>query len=436
MADKTIPNLTAAAAFSAADLFAMHQGGTEAVKGSGSQLAEFIRDTIGATLFQGTGVTITPDDASEIITIAATAGGAGVSLTSQDLQFFGDGTDGNVTITTGTTVLARDMFYNNLTLSGTGKISLNGYRLHVAGILDLSAAPADCILAKYTAAGISDGTSASTSNPGDPANAFTRGWLVQNGTAGGGAQGQLTNGISGNPAYPYQPSGEAVSSGLGSQSNGIVGASGAGGTGTASTATAANPYTIDARKYLHRLRIDYFREPMKAAPSIGGSGGNGGGGDGTNRGGGGGGGGNGGGFAAVYARTINRSASTGARAINADGGNGGNGGTPTAGNAGGGSGGGAGGGGVIYLVYRFLTGAASTNTLSASGGLPGLSGNGVGTGTGANGTAGSDGGTITTIDLTTGTLTFVSGTTPTAGGAASGTTAGTGGASGSTTLSL
>src|SRR5579859_7573588 len=35
---------------------------------------------------------------------------------------FGDGSDGNVTISSGTTVITRDMYYNNLTINGSGQI--------------------------------------------------------------------------------------------------------------------------------------------------------------------------------------------------------------------------------------------------------------------------------------------------------------------------
>src|SRR5271166_403646 len=43
------------------------------------------------------------------------------------LESFGDGSDGNVNISSGTTTLTRDMFYNNLTLSGTGALVTAGY---------------------------------------------------------------------------------------------------------------------------------------------------------------------------------------------------------------------------------------------------------------------------------------------------------------------
>ena len=42
---------------------------------------------------------------------------------------FGTGADGNVTISSGTTTLTRDMMYNNLTISGTGILNERGYKM-------------------------------------------------------------------------------------------------------------------------------------------------------------------------------------------------------------------------------------------------------------------------------------------------------------------
>src|SRR5258708_7049394 len=46
---------------------------------------------------------------------------------TQVLESFGDGSDGTVTISSGTTTLARDMYYNNLTINGSGALVTNGY---------------------------------------------------------------------------------------------------------------------------------------------------------------------------------------------------------------------------------------------------------------------------------------------------------------------
>lgn len=50
----------------------------------------------------------------------------------------GDGSDGDVTITGGTTTLARDMFYNSLTITGTGVLATNGWRVFVKGTLSIA----------------------------------------------------------------------------------------------------------------------------------------------------------------------------------------------------------------------------------------------------------------------------------------------------------
>jgi hypothetical protein len=49
------------------------------------------------------------------------------------LQWFGDGSDGDVTINSGTTTLTRDMYYHNLTLSGTGILNNGGFTIYVSG---------------------------------------------------------------------------------------------------------------------------------------------------------------------------------------------------------------------------------------------------------------------------------------------------------------
>jgi len=50
---------------------------------------------------------------------------------------YGSGFDGDVTITS-TVFLTRDMHYRNLTLSGSGKLFTNGYRVYVSGTLTVN----------------------------------------------------------------------------------------------------------------------------------------------------------------------------------------------------------------------------------------------------------------------------------------------------------
>lgn len=61
--------------------------------------------------------------------------------------YFGGGTDGNLTISSGTTTLTRDTYYNNVTISGTAQIVTNGFRLFISGTLDLINASANAITA-------------------------------------------------------------------------------------------------------------------------------------------------------------------------------------------------------------------------------------------------------------------------------------------------
>ena len=66
---------------------------------------------------------------------------------------FGDGSDNDATISSGNTDLGRDMYYKNLTISGTGSIRCFGYQIHVSEVLDLSNAPANAIQAAGNVAG-------------------------------------------------------------------------------------------------------------------------------------------------------------------------------------------------------------------------------------------------------------------------------------------
>lgn len=60
----------------------------------------------------------------------------GVYNTRGGLAVYGPGTDGNVTIT-GTVVLNRDMYYNNLTVMGGAQLDTNGYRVFVKDTLNM-----------------------------------------------------------------------------------------------------------------------------------------------------------------------------------------------------------------------------------------------------------------------------------------------------------
>jgi len=255
---------------------------------------------------------------------------------------FGSGDDGDVTISSGTTTLSRDMYYNSLVVDSGATLAPAGYRIFVR---------------KFA---IINGT---VQRNGVSATSFTGASALANGTLGSssaGGTGNLANGAAGSALG----SGVGVAGGAGG--TGASGSGGLGGTVTAVSATQGGSQIVQAAPYniLGVIAVSTTRFNSS-------SGGGGGGGDSTNRGGGGG---SGAGLVLISARHLSGSGS-----INAIGGAGF---TPTTGNCGGGGGGG---GGVIVLLTGNDTTLTSL-TLSVAGGTPG---SGVGTGTaGAAGTAG------------------------------------------------
>jgi hypothetical protein len=353
------------------------------------------------------------------------AGGGGGGGGGTLLPYFGDGSDGDVTISAGVTNLTRDMYYNNLTLSGTGQINTSGYKIFVKGILDISAAGAAAIFAGATLNLNRNGGNASLSSGGGTGNTGT------------GTRNTLGNPPSAPTAGANGGTGAGAQAGLPITAGDVIAPghlSGAGGAGGAVGATAGGASraagTISSTFDVRTLRTHFATEIATYALIRGGSsgpGGSSGAGDGVGTGGGGGGGGAGGFIMLIAAATINRGASTAAAAIQARGGNGGNGASGNGGvNRGGGGGGAGGGGGWIYLIYETLTGATATNCLDATGGNGGNGGNGVGTGNGGNGGGSGSGGRIQVFDLGSGTQTVTSGAASVAGGAAVGSTGGTG----------
>lgn len=325
---------------------------------------------------------------------------------------FGNGQDGNITISSGTVTLTQDAFYNNLTISGTGSLVMNAYRVHVAGILDISTAPANGIRVVTTSAPNAAGTAAGAL-PGTLTSAeLNTGIRGVAGVAGGVAAGTTGTQISAvNVLIPPTNLG----------GRGGSGGAGSGGAGGAQGVTNVSTNFKPAYNYNPYL----LRGVIQGAGGPGGSAGGSGGGDGT-AGGGSGGSGSGGGVAFIAARTILRGASTAAGAISAVGGLGGGGGLPAGGNRGGGGGGGGGCGGYIQLVYAFLTGSTATNAIDVSGGRGGNGNNGAGTGLGGNGGGGGAGGVVVLIDVVQGTTGVTIGPVATLQTPAVGITGGTG----------
>jgi hypothetical protein len=335
---------------------------------------------------------------------------------------FGDGSDGSATITTSSAtisdwltsgVMQRDVFLSSLTISGSGSLNTNGYRIFVSGILDVSAAGTNAIQCNGNAGGV---------------NLFGAALVAQT-VGGSGVGGNLvgsvtnvspSNGGGGGGAAGFHSSADTAPGGSG---GGAVGAAtgsagGAGGVGTSGTGSAGGSAQNPA----------VFRYPslslVRGASLIGGGAGGGGGAGSGN----GGGGGSGGGVVFVSANTINRGSGATAPIISAIGGAGGI--SAVNGN---GSSGGGGGGGYIFLVYLFLTGTALANALAATGGA-GHAGydNGGGSSGGGGGGAG---GVITTISWG-GSVTTTMGSAGTAGGNTTLSSPGAGGAGGACAQTL
>jgi hypothetical protein len=76
---------------------------------------------------------------SQVLPTPLSGGGTSGGLSADFFTgFFGDGGDGNVTIT-GTTTLTREMHYNNLTVNAAGRLKPNGNRIFVSGTLTIFA---------------------------------------------------------------------------------------------------------------------------------------------------------------------------------------------------------------------------------------------------------------------------------------------------------
>jgi len=245
---------------------------------------------------------------------ALSYGGLSGPQSTSVLESYGDGSDGNTTISSGVTTLVRDMYYNNLTINGTGQINAAGFKIFIKGILDITAAPVAAIFN-------SGGAGASTgSQAGGAAGTAAVGVTVGQTAGAAGAGGTSTTGVG--------VQGAVSSSGQNGGATNPSGASGAGGPNAGSTAGAAaragivpvNPFPI------RRYETDLLRGATLITPGAGGPGGAGGSGDGVTVGNslGGGGGGGGGGVLGIWAKTINRGASTAVGAIQATGGIGGN----------------------------------------------------------------------------------------------------------------
>lgn len=337
------------------------------------------------------------------------------------IQDFGNGEDGDVTINAGIVTLTQDMYYNNLTISGSGQLRTNGFRVFVKNNLDISNAGVDAITLNGN-----DGASSATQTGASGGAAYVAATLGANTAGGPGGTGVVGAGAQAATIVAASPSNG------GNSGSGGAGGSGAAGAGGASRTGAISALPIDFARFTY----DIIRGVVLVQGGSGGGGGSSGGGDGVNLGRGGGGGGAGGGVVYLAVKNIIKGALTPASCITSKGGRGGNGSTASTGNTGGGGGAGGGGGGYIILFYQTISGPVVTNLMNASGGDGGTGGSGIGTGIGGNGGGGGSGGrcrvhcTLTQVGSTT------LGSAGVAGSAAVGTVGGAAGAGGACLKSI
>lgn len=319
----------------------------------------------------------TPSQTDALAGNNGTPSSANTYITQTGAFIPGDGSDGDVALTSGTTTLTRDMQYNSLSVSGTAILETAGYR----------------IFCKTTVSVDSSGGAVIRHNGNVGANAVARIAGVGGAAVAGITVPAGVVGASGNDGANGDAAGNNGATGTNKLLSigviGVVGGDGgaanirAGGTGgTAGTlSSSVNKVQTPA---MAAFLLDFQSGTVTACTGSSGSGGGGGGAanSGGQTGGGGGGAGASGGCVAIFA---NRFAFTGTNCIQARGGAGGNGGNGAGGSAAGGGGGGGGAGGQVILVG--VTIPSTATTVSVSGGTGGTAGTGA-IGTPTNGTTG------------------------------------------------
>lgn len=253
---------------------------------------------------------------------------AQINTLSSYSTVFGDGSDGDVTISGGTTTLARDMFYNNLTISATGILITAGFRVFVKKTLTME--PTGAGLIHNNGSGLVSGAV---------------GTLLS-----GGAGGVGVNGVPGaNTANSLGGSGGR---------GGNTGASGGTGSGGVATQLIATNGTIRQIPACFTGYVNGINAGVATSFAVTGGGGGGGGGNSIDPVAGGPGGG-GGGVVLIAAAVVVDSNGGGIRARGAAG-------ASSAGGSGGG-----GGGGVVILVYLTKTGTTLSAAVNTTGGAAG-----------------------------------------------------------------
>jgi hypothetical protein len=332
-------------------------------------------------------------------------------------KYLMDGSDGDVTISTNTT-LTSNMFYENLTIGTNSVLTSAGYLIFVRGTLTIDSGSSINMDGGDGGAGTAGtrGGSEAGGGGGTAGTAKSSPGILIGGTngGGGGAGGDMTGSNSGDPgatggAGPSRTANAVAVIGTGLGGNGGVGGrdnlsdgdgGGAGGAkgpiGTAAATLSAVDWLIAPDVYNLVDRVSLSIAAANTGGSGGGGGGAGEGGPDCGSGGGGGGAGASGGFIFVFASEIVNNG-----AIDSNGGDGsagaagGDGGVTNDDASGGGGGGGGGGtGGFVVLVYNEKSGSGSENINGGTAGGGGAAGSG-GSGTppdagdvGTNGNAG------------------------------------------------
>lgn len=319
------------------------------------------------------------------------------AFTAHLASFFGSGSDGNLTASSGTTTLSKPTYYDTVTLTGTAQIDTAGYPLYIK-TFNAQNAPARAIFRKggdAVAASTSGGTVVDTISLGGGGAA----------SQGGGGGTVNTNGTT---AGSY-PSTLAIGNGGTGGGGGTGGTSSAGKTGGAGRA-GTFPTARRPQQGLERMPVIPTNTAGTTFQVIcggqGGGGGGGGGGSALNSGVSGGGGGSGGAVLEVWIGTLITGASTPAALIDSYGGAGSTIGGGAANGSAGGAGGGGGGGGVARIFIGKRTGSAIANLVCARGGAGGSGGPGEGAGTAGGGGMAGGGGEVLAIVLTTGSVQY------------------------------
>ena len=322
-----------------------------------------------------------------------TTDGSAASWTSVNDEIFGNGADGNVTISVDTT-LSSDMYYDTLTINSGKVLTTAGYRIYCKTAL-VNNGTISWNGNNGTAGGNASGRTGGTAGTGGAALASTNiygGVAGVGGGAGGNGKRYSVDGAVAGDAGAAGSNGNSVTSAVGntgevgrtggSGRNGS-GGGGAGGVAGARTLSKVQPNQVNIALQFHEI----IGTGVNYLTCSGGSGGSGGGGGGgivnvgagnpdSGAGGGGGGSGSNGGNIIIAAKAM-----SGSGTITANGGNGGNGGNGSdcvpdgvklAGGGGGGAGGTGGAGGCVILIYKTKTG----NTVSVTPGSGGTGGTG------------------------------------------------------------